>query len=737
MGTARSNGAEHAGPGIEESFLGMKTTANWRNWAALGALAAAAIVWISSAGPASADESLVDDLELGGWVPHAECSFFGAHREDYMQSGLGAELIAAQRRSELTAAVVSQLSAHSGTPLRSRTSAHIQEASSGPIAGDSIDSFIFGELERQGIPPAPPTTDSEFLRRVTLDLLGRIPTEAEALSFLTDGVSDKRSRAVDRLLQDSRWADRWAMFFGDLYRNTRLTAQVNRFPGGRDALHLFLLESMRANKPYDQMVREMLASGGYNDGRPWPPVSDRSALPFASFEEYQSFLRSTPPKATPASYIVGGRMTGGPMHDTYDNLATIAARDFLGITHLDCILCHDGAGHLESLNLWGVESKRAEGWGFSSFFQKVRLQRAPYRVPPREGRAQGPRPPYYLVVELPENRVIRSRNGDLVAGEYSLDTDSGNRPPRTPEAYGGKTRVDPLYPFGGGTPRSGEPLRQALGRLLTADRQFARAAVNYVWREFFGRGIVDPPNQFDLMRLSAASPPPEPWSVQPSHPELLEWLAERFEQNGYDLKWLMAEIAGSRAYQLSSRYDGAWSPSWDRYFARHQVTRIAAEALLDSVTVSSGVPIGMPSGSSVGPVVFAIQLPDVQNTPTQNRNRPELAQTAGFLDSFFRGDREETPRSSEVSILQALHLMNNPIVVARIEQSGRTGSLGALLPENDDALVGRLYLTVLSRFATPEELAAGVAYLADGERRARAEDLMWTLYNKVDFIYNY
>jgi hypothetical protein len=108
-----------------------------------------------------------------------------------------------------------------------------------------------------------------------------------------------------------------------------------------------------------------------------------------------------------------------------------------------------------------------------------------------------------------------------------------------------------------------------------------------------------------------------------------------------------------------------------------------------------------------------------------------------LLDAFFRGDREETPRSSEVSILQALHLMNNPLIVARIEQSGRTGSLAGLLPQNDDTLVGRLYLTVLSRFATPEELAAGVAYLKGGDRRARAEDLMWTLYNKVDFVFNY
>ena len=714
----------------------MQRRGNRGIWAALGVVALASATWFSGGGHVLADEAILDDIDIGGWVPHAECSFFGSHREDYMQSGLGAELVAATRRSELTSAVTAKLSAAGVRPLRSRSGARAVEPSPGPITGDSIDDFIFGELERQGIPPAPDTTDSEFLRRATIDLIGRIPTETETVAFLTDGASDKRGQAVQRLLQDPRWADRWAMFFGDLYRNTRLTAQVNRYPGGRDGLHLFLRDSMRANKPYDQMARELLAAGGYGDGRPWTNTTS-STSPFGSFEEYQAFLRSNPPTATPASYIVGGRMGGGPAHDSYDNMAMIAARDFLGITHMDCVLCHDGVGHLESLNLWGVEAKRSEGWGLSAFFQKVQLLRPRYRVPPRNGQGLGPRPPYYLVNELPADRVIRNRNGDLVAGEYSLDTDSGNRPPRTPDEFGGKTKVDPLYPFGGGSPNPGEPLRAALGRYLTADRQFARAAVNYVWREFFGRGIVDPPNQFDLMRLSSVSPPPEPWSVQPSHPELLEWLAEGFEENGYDLKWLMSEIVSSRAYQLSSRYDGAWSPSWDRYFARHHVDRIDAEALLDSVTVSSGVTINMPTGSAVGTTVFALQLPDVQNSPTQNRNRPELAQSAAFLDSFFRGDREETPRSSEVSILQALHLMNNPIIVARVEQSGRTGSLASLLAESDDTLVGRLYVTVLGRFATPEEIGAGVAYLAGGDRRERAEDLMWTLYNKVDFVYNY
>ena len=110
----------------------------------------------------------------------------------------------------------------------------------------------------------------EFLRRVRLDLTGRIPTKDEVLEFLADTSATKREQLVDRLLQTSEWADRWTMFFGDLFRNTQVTAQVNRYQWGRDSFHLYLLESMRQNKPYDQMTREMLAAEGVSDGRTYP-----------------------------------------------------------------------------------------------------------------------------------------------------------------------------------------------------------------------------------------------------------------------------------------------------------------------------------------------------------------------------------------------------------------------------------------------------------------------------------
>jgi hypothetical protein len=666
-------------------------------------------------------------MDTGGdvGVPHAECSFFTNKREKFLKSSLDADRFAAAR-SALTDGVVAALSA-SYLPPRSRAAAASRSSDTG-----TVDQHIFGALSAQGISPAPETSDTEFLRRVTLDLTGRIPTAQEVVEFVNDASTDKRSRAIDRLLATPQWADRWAMFFGDLFRNTTVTAQVNRYPDGRDAFHLFLRDSLRENKPYDQMVREMLAASGTNDGRYYPQE-------FASYEQFVQIVEDyegNPVTPTAASYIVGGLTTGGPRHDTYDTLASNVARDLLGISHMDCILCHDGAGHLNGLSVWGEQAKRSEAWGLSAFFAQSFLSR-PRRVPPPPDGGRGIRPRWWVVQDVAALTDL-PRGRDRIG--YTLNTTTGNRPERQPEDNGGETTATPVYPFGGGTPNTSESRREALGRLLTADIQFSRAIVNYLWEEFFSRGIVDPPDQFDLGRLDTDNPPADPWEIQPSHPGLLRDLAEGFAENGFDLKWLMREITSSRTYQLSSRYEGAWNTGYATYFARHEARRLSAEAIHDALLISSGV--GQPYGvsRSLGPIAFAMQFPDVQNIPRAGRRRRDgnlSFDAAGLLDAFLRGDREETPRSGEATIMQALHLMNNALVVERVHASQANGALAALLNESDPTLVTALYLRVLSRYPTPEELAAGVQLVGSGNRVENAEDLMWSLYNKVDFIFNY
>jgi hypothetical protein len=290
----------------------------------------------------------------------------------------------------------------------------------------------------------------------------------------------------------------------------------------------------------------------------------------------------------------------------------------------------------------------------------------------------------------------------------------------------------PRYLFSGRQATANENFRQVLAAELTGDIQFARATVNYIWAQFFGIGIVDPPDAFDLARLDPRNPPPAPWTLQPSHPELLDELARSFQNNGFNLKELMREIANSQAYQLSSRYEGQWDATYTRYFARHLVRRLHAEELADAVVQSSGIANPMTIAGYPSPIFWAMQLPDT--------SLPR-GLVGTFLDAFLRGDRDENPRRKDLSISQGLSLMNDAFITNRVRASATaaSGRLFALLSSgaSNQEVVDGIYLSTLSRHPSAEEMNAALATFASGTRAARAQDLLWALYNKVDFVFNY
>ena len=538
-----------------------------------------------------------------------------------------------------------------------------------------IDSNIFSTLQQKNIEPAALTTDAEFLRRVTIDLTGRVPTAAQVQQFLADTDPQKRAHVIDRLLASPEWVDRWAMWLGDLLKNNSASTQINRRVQGRDAFNQYLRASLWFNKPYNQLVSELLTGSG------------------------QSFVSG------PADFIVGGNMSMGPAQDTYDRQWSQAATMFLGLKNFDCLLCHDGAGHLDNVNLWASQVKRSQAWGMAAFFSRARITRP------------GGNNTTYIVAEA-------------AAGGYNLNTTSGNRPARAP-VDGLRSPVLPKYLFSGRQLAATDNFRMVLAQEVTKDIQFARATMNYLWAHFFGIGIVDPPDAFDLARLDPRNPPPEPWTLQPSNPELLDELAREFTNQGFDLKEMMRQICNSQAYQLSSRYSGTWDPSYTRYYARHLIQRLDSEALVDAVVQTSGVANNMTVATGAGNVTipWAMQLPET--------TVPRGGGVGTFLNTFLRGDRDENPRRGDLSSSQALSLMNDPFVVNRV-QSG-AGWLTATLASTPDntQLVQAIYLNVLSRYPTTDELSTALQRFQTGTRTANAQDLLWTLYNKVDFIFNY
>jgi len=540
-----------------------------------------------------------------------------------------------------------------------------------------VDVEIFGKMTRDGIKPTVLSSDEEFLRRVTMDLTGEIPTVATVKTFTADTRADKRDKMIDQLLASEAFVDRWTMWFGDLVQNVQVSTNSREYYQGRNAYYTWIRDSIRSGKAYDQMVREVLAGKGDN------------------------FINGT------SNYWVRQIQPNGPIQDTWDNLSAHSLEKFMALP-ATCVSCHGGARHLEVINSYMAGKTRDEFWSNAAFFAKTAA----------------------VVIRDPALPNVRKYDiTDNPAGLYRLNTTSGNKTPRAPTA-GQPNFSSPAFFLTGETPRAGEPLRDAYGRMLTAHPQFARATVNYLWKELFTLGIIEPVDSIDLLRLTASTLPGGT-TIQPSHPLLLEMLADSFRTGSYSLRTILKTMTTSSAYQLSSRYaPGPWSEAWTPYFARHYVRRLPAEALLDAIfratNVSAPLPVqGLPA------VQKAMLLPDTL----------ELGARAGyglFLNNFGRGDRDDSPRSNDGSILQALSLMNDPLITTRVRNAQAGSSVQTILRTTTvpGDIVDSLYLSTLSRRPTPAERQAGITYLSGGNLTTKTEDLQFVLLNKLEFLFN-
>ena len=564
-----------------------------------------------------------------------------------------------------------------------------------------IDNILFDRMVTDGVGSAPLSTDAEFIRRVTLDLTGRIPAPDAVTQFLDDTTPNKRDVLIDSLMQAPEFIDKWTQFFGDLFKNTAFATNITAYRGGRDAFHAYIQDALANNKTYDRITTELITAVG-------------DSWDFAG---------------APTNFIVGGNVPMGPAQDTMDGLAVRVSSTFLGINAMDCLLCHNGAGHLDEVNLWGASRRRSEAWGMSAFFARTARRFVQRGAPPATNYGS------YVVSEN-------------ATGEYNLNTNFGNRQTRAP--INGQATVAPKYLFNGGGLNAGENRRQALARYIVADPQFARATVNYIWENLMVEGLVSPSGTFDPARLDPNVQLPEGWSLQPANAQLLEALASEFKQKGFDLRQLIATIVQSNAYQLSSRYGGEWKLDYVPYFARKYTRRLSSEEVHDAIITATGIVPAMAfNGGTSQPgyvmtddtnieqrrVIWAMQLPEPVEPRTNGGAR-------AFLDSFLRGDRDQKLRLNDASILQSLNLMNNSFVMGRIHRSN-TGSLVARLLADttltNDQIITKLYLSTLARRPTAEEIAKITPYFGTtaATKQSATESLQWVLLNKVDFMFNY
>jgi hypothetical protein len=240
---------------------------------------------------------------------------------------------------------------------------------------------------------------------------------------------------------------------------------------------------------------------------------------------------------------------------------------------------------------------------------------------------------------------------------------------------------------------------------------FTRTIVNRLWAHYFGRGLVEPID--DLRATNPASNEP-----------LLEALADHLVALRYDLKAFTQTLLDSQVYQLSAQVNES-NQLDDQNYSHASWKPMPAEVLLDAISQATGVPEdfnGWPRGYR------AIQVWD-NKLPSH------------FLDVFGRPTRQTVcacERGTEPSIAQALHLMNSPTTMRKVQdRDGRTARLAASSLSPDE-LIDELYLATLSRLPTDaERKLMQQAFIASSDRREIAEDILWTLLNTKEFVYNH
>ncbi len=260
---------------------------------------------------------------------------------------------------------------------------------------------------------------------------------------------------------------------------------------------------------------------------------------------------------------------------------------------------------------------------------------------------------------------------------------------------------------------------------------FARNFANRIWKQLMGEGLAEPVDALDPDRLDPASPPPEPWRPQASHPALLEKLAG-FLARDFDLRALVRLIAQSRTYQLASVYEDTVGA--EHLYLYHTPRRLDAEQVHDAITGSTGIParyrLRTTDGYQDPPEQWAMRLPgSIHGEETD-------PVTLEFLQSFFPGDGNLLPRSSSSSVMQELNLMNSPFVTNRVKIAAAPALQAAASLDNDKA-VDQVFLLFLSRLPNAAERTAALEYLNTGDRNSALEDLAWTCLNRLEFLINH
>ena len=584
---------------------------------------------------------------------------------------------AAAEASRLTEAVASRLP---GTGL-----------SYAPVPRKNyVDEHIFGRIERDNIPHAPLASDEEFLRRTYLDLTGLLPTLDQVRTFLTDTDPNKRDELIDSLVGTEEFADQWAYHWGELLRNRMAP------------IHIWTKEWLKVDRPYNEVFADIVT----------PTTKNARSFPTAlTFYDPIGYFATRCGMWTDADDYKGLNRL-----DWIDEITTDIGRVFLGMDTA-CFSCHDGAGHTESFNISLSRMKRTDFWQQAAFYGNIR----------NIGRSDGSARSFYFGSSMFDDLAPGYNTGD--DGLYYTPAES--RFPRDGRTY------EPAFLLTGEKPLPGEDARKALGRILPSHIQFARALVNIVWKKLMVVGLVEPYDGFDLDRLDPENPPPEPWPLQPSNPELLTALAEDFRDNNFSVHRVIKTIMKSNAYQLSTRFEGEWEDAYIPYHARRFARVLTGPEAVDLISQATDTPFDLEQNGESLRYIKELYNP----TDVKGRGRganDESRQLFTFMQAYYQVERAAAPAEKNItSPTQAMMMMSSPIVLERVSAEGNTRVANLLdSGKSDDEIIAELFLSSLTRYPTDQEVEVAKRVIAE-DREAGLADIQWALLNSPEFLVNH
>ncbi|NBR05264.1 MAG: DUF1549 domain-containing protein [Planctomycetes bacterium] len=502
-----------------------------------------------------------------------------------------------------------------------------------------VDVHVNKKLERLKVPPGSICSDEVFLRRVTLDLNGRLPDADEAEKFLADRSPNKRINLVNELMERNEFSDVWALKWSDILRNDEKVLDAK----GVRVFHDWIKRSIAEDKPLNQFAREIVEAKGSSYSQPET--------------NFYRALRAP------------------------DVRAEAVAQVFLGL-RLQCAKCHN-----HPFDQWTQEDYHR----FAGFFSRL-----DYRIFENNKKDKLDKNEF-----VGEQIVLVNRSGAV------LDPKDGK--PLEPRFLGSKDLIQE---------KDGEWLTQ-LSRWLADPENpyFAKAQANRIWFHLFGRGIVDPLDDFRTTNL-------------PLNDDLLKALASDFQKSGFSLKGLIRVITSSATYQRSSAPSN--SPDDFGNFAYFKSRPLQAEELLDAISKIAGKKLVSQSFNGAS---TAVSIP---GPGSRSGSKDKSLAIVRFLSSFGKPVRSltcECERSEDNTLGQAFLMISGDIVLDILSSEGNR--IEKILRDEIkiEVALKEVFLTAFSRAPSSLEIAKAKAILMKSKNpRDGWEDILWGVVNSKEFL---